>query len=74
MRRKLTVTLAEDVYEGLHRRVGRGRSSSFIEELVRPHVVGDAGLEAAYRRMAADTAREREALVWLEADLDPTLE
>ena len=73
MHRRLTITLAEDVYQGLHRRIGRGQISSFIEELVRPHVIGDAELEAGYRAMAADTAREREALEWIEAVPDETL-
>lgn len=74
MHRKLTITLAEDVYRGLHQQVGRGRISSFIEELVRPHVVDDTELEAAYREMAADTEREREALEWIEAAPDEALE
>jgi predicted CopG family antitoxin len=66
MRRKLTITLAEDVYQRLHRQVGRGQISSFIEELVRPLVAADSE-EAAYREMAADAEREREALEWIEA-------
>jgi hypothetical protein len=74
MHRKLTITLAEDVYQGLHRQVGRGRISSFIEDLVRPHVVDEAELEAAYREMAADAQREREALEWIEAASDEALE
>ncbi len=69
MRRKLTVTVAEDVYKGLHRHVGRGQINSFVEGLVRPHVVDDAPLEAAYREMAADQEREHEALEWIEAAL-----
>ncbi len=73
MHRKLTITLTEEVYEGLRRHVGRGHISGFIEVLVRPHVVDDAECEAAYREMAADTAREREALEWSEAALDETL-
>ena len=68
MHRKLTVTLDDDVYEGLHRVIGRRRISQFIEDLVRPHVVG-ADLDAAYRGMAADEAREREALEWAEATI-----
>ncbi len=72
--RKLTITVADEVYRGLHRRVGRGQISSFIEELVRPHVVDDAELEAAYREMAADTEREREALGWIESAPGETLE
>jgi len=62
----LTITLDERVYEGLHRVVGRRRISRFVESLVRPHVIGKE-LEAAYRRMAQEEAREAEALEWAEA-------
>ena len=74
MHRKLTITLAEEVYRGLHQQIGRGQISSFIEDLVRPHVVDDEELEAAYREMAADEARERDALEWIEAAPDEALE
>jgi hypothetical protein len=57
MRKKLTVD--EEVYDGLHRIVGRRHISRFINALAKPHVVPDA-LEAGYRAMAADEARERE--------------
>jgi predicted CopG family antitoxin len=66
MQRKLTITVSEDVYQGLHRVVGRRRISRFIDQLARPHVV-PADLNAAYQEMAADEAREREALEWSEA-------
>ncbi len=66
MQKKLTITLDECVYEGLHRVVGRRRISRFIESLVRPHVVGE-GLEAADRQMASEEAREAEAIEWDEA-------
>jgi predicted CopG family antitoxin len=66
MRKKLTITLDERVYEGLHRVIGRRHISRFIESLVRPHVIGK-GLKAAYRQMAHDEAREAEALEWAEA-------
>ena len=39
MYKKLTITLEEEIYEGLHRVIGRGAISQFIAELVRPHVV-----------------------------------
>lgn len=68
MQRKLTITVDERVYTGLHRVVGRRRISRFIESLVRPHVVGK-DLEAAYRQMAQEEAREAEALEWAEATL-----
>ena len=38
MRKKLTITIDEDVYAGLYRVAGRGNISRFIESLVRPHV------------------------------------
>jgi predicted CopG family antitoxin len=66
MQRKLTITVSEDVYQGLYRVVGRRRISSFLDQLARPHVV-PADLNAAYQEMAADEAREREALEWSEA-------
>ena len=65
MNRKLTITVSEAVYEGLHRTVGRRRISQFIEKLARPHVLSQ-DLEAAYRDMRADQEREREALAWSE--------
>ena len=65
MNRKLTITVSEAVYEGLHRTIGRRRISQFIEKLARPHVVPQ-DIEAAYRDMAADPAREQEALEWSE--------
>jgi hypothetical protein len=66
MQKKLTITLDEKVYAGLHRTVGRGRISQFIESLVRPHVV-DVNLDRAYREMAQDEIAEREALEFIEA-------
>ena len=39
MRRKLTITIDEAIYDGLHEQIGRGHISSFIEELVRPHLL-----------------------------------
>jgi hypothetical protein len=70
MQRKLTVTLDERVYAGLHAVVGRRRISQFIECLVRPHVIGN-DLELAYQQMAQDEAREAEALEWAESSLPP---
>jgi predicted CopG family antitoxin len=74
MHRKLTITLADDVYQGLHHKVGRGHISSFIEDLVRPYIVDIDALDAAYRDMALDRAREAEALEWIEFAPDEGLE
>ncbi|MBA3714637.1 MAG: addiction module antitoxin [Pyrinomonadaceae bacterium] len=68
MQKKLTITIDEQVYDGLHSVVGRRRISQFIESLVRPHVLNQE-FEAAYRQMAEDEAREAEALEWAEATI-----
>jgi hypothetical protein len=65
VQKKLTITLDEKVYAGLHNVVGRRRISQFIEGLVRPHVIS-ADLDEAYRAMAQDELREAEALDWAE--------
>ena len=66
MHKKLTVTMDERVYEAMHRVIGRGSISRFIEDLVRPHVM-EQDLEANYREMAKDEERENAALEWAEA-------
>ena len=66
MHKRMTITLDEEVYDGLYRRIGKRRMSQFIEDLVRPHVV-DTALDAGYRAMAADQEREVEALEWCDA-------
>jgi hypothetical protein len=65
MQKKLTITVDERVYAGLHSVVGRRRISQFIESLVRPHVIGK-DLELAYQQMALEETREAEALEWAE--------
>lgn len=66
MQKKLTITLDEQVYDGLHATIGRRNISQFIEQLVRPHVL-NTELATAYQQMAADEAREADALAWAEA-------
>ena len=66
MHRKMTITLDEQVYEGLYRRVGKRRMSQFIEDLIRPHVL-DNTLDNGYKAMAADQEREAEAIEWCNA-------
>ena len=68
MQRKLTITIDDEVYEGLYRVVGPRKISGFIEDLVRPHVMAP-DLEAAYAEMAADEGREAEALELAEATI-----
>lgn len=64
--KKLTITVQDDIYEGLYRKVGPRRIGKFLESLARPHVIDD-DLEAAYRDMAADEVREAEAAEWSES-------
>jgi predicted CopG family antitoxin len=65
MSKKLTITVDDDVYEGLHSVVGRRRISRFLNDLARPHVISREVVEG-YRAMAADEERESEALEWIE--------
>jgi predicted CopG family antitoxin len=72
MHKKLTITVDEEVYEGLHRVIGRRRISGFIEELVRPHVAPvpekeDYDALAEYER---ETGLDGDALDWSEALLE----
>jgi len=80
MAKRLTVVVSDEVYDGLHRRVGRGRIGRFLDDLARPHVLGPqpggSGWDEAaeqYRSAAAaeraDPALAREAAAWLRADL-----
>ena len=65
MHKKLTITIDEHIYEGLHTVIGPRRISRFIEDLVRPHVLYP-DLELAYRQMAEDEQREADALEFVE--------
>ncbi len=66
MQKKLTLTIDEDVYNGLRRVIGPRKISRFVEELVRPHVIKEARYDG-YRAMAADAVRESDALEWAES-------
>ena len=65
MAKKLTITVEDEVYEGLHRVIGPRRISRFLNDLARPHVMEQDLLEG-YRAMAADAEYEREAGEWIE--------
>jgi hypothetical protein len=66
MQKKLTITIDEEVYVGLHKIIGPRKISRFVQELVRPHVVRPS-LEAMYAEMAKDEKREKEAEQWAES-------
>jgi len=58
MQKKLTISIDEAVYEGLHRVIGRRNISRFLEGLARPHIL-PAAIDEAYRQMAADEGARR---------------
>jgi predicted CopG family antitoxin len=78
MTKKLTISVSDEVYEGLHRRIGPGRISRFIDELARRHVLEKpatfhGSLADAYRAMAKDEEAERKAREWTESLIGKTL-
>ncbi len=69
MQKKLTITIDEFIYNQLYFVIGARNISKFIEQLVKPHVIS-ASLDMAYKKMAQDKQREKEALEWIESCLD----
>ena len=61
LRNNLMVTIRREIYEALRRLCRRRRTSVVAEPPPWPD------LEAGYREMAADEAREAEAQEWAEA-------
>jgi len=53
------------VYNDLYAVIGKRKISKFIENLIKPHIVGD-NLSLAYQEMAQDAKREIEACQWTE--------
>ena len=68
MQKKLTLTIDEEVYNGLHAVIGQRKISRFIEDIVRPHVL-KKDMYSAYKQMAADKIRESEAFEWAEGTI-----
>lgn len=69
MNHKLTISISEEVYKGLHAKIGARRIGKFLDSLARPHVV-DSDIEAGYKAMAEYHVREQEALEWAESGMD----
>ena len=74
MKHKLTLTIAENVYNALHRQVGRGKIAKFVEDLLVAHLglINDS-LEEGYRAMMADTEQEKEAEDWISSEIGECL-
>ncbi len=70
MRKRLTLTIDQDIYEGLQKTVGKRNISRFIQELLRPRVI-NPDLDEAYAAMAKDRRREAQAAEWQSAARDP---
>lgn len=68
VQKKLTITIDATVYDGLHRAIGRGKISQFIENLVRPHVT-ERELERSYEELAAYEADLAEPGEWMDVSL-----
>jgi len=66
MQKRMTISIDENIHEGLVRIIGRRKISKFLEDLARPHVLKN-DLSMAYQDMAEDTEREEEALEWSNA-------
>ena len=64
--KKLTILVEANVHRALIKKVGRGNIGRFLIEAAKPHLVGNARVRAGYAAMAADQAREKEALEWSE--------
>jgi predicted CopG family antitoxin len=72
MTKKLTITVSDEVYRGLHRRVGRRKISPLIDRLAREHLRAKP-LAQEYAEAASDEGSERDALEWIEPGLGETL-
>jgi len=72
MTKKLTITVSDEVYEGLYRRIGRRKISGFLNNLVRDRLRSHS-LAAEYAEAAKDEQAEREALEWVESAVDECL-
>lgn len=68
MQKKLTISIDEEVYEGLRKTIGPRKISRFVQEIVRSRVMRP-DLNAAYSEMAKDKKREKEAAEWAENTL-----
>lgn len=73
MSKQLTITLDEEMYEGLIGKLaGEQEINDFIVSLLRPHLFKkytEEELDEAYRQMAEHEEHEAEALEWAELDI-----
>jgi hypothetical protein len=65
MTKKLTITVSDEVYRGLHRKIGRRKISRLIDGLAREHLRGRP-MAQEYAEAASDEGAECDALDWIE--------
>jgi predicted CopG family antitoxin len=70
MLKEMTISVEEDVYNTLAPLVAQHRLDEYISTLIRSQPTQTV-LEEAYKAMAADTEREREAQEWCNASFGP---
>ena len=68
MKKKLTISIDEDVYRMLHEKIGRGNIARFIERRIRPFI-DEESLEESYRRIANDKDIQKLAKEWEEGTI-----
>jgi siroheme synthase (precorrin-2 oxidase/ferrochelatase) len=68
-KKKLTIMLDSQVYEGIKNKVGSRRIGAYLSSLARPHVIADT-LQEGYKAMALDKKYNNEASEWIEGTLD----
>jgi len=64
--KKLTILVDADVHRALIKKVGRSNIGRFLINAAKPHLASDSHMRSGYAAMAADQAREKEALEWSE--------
>ena len=72
MAKKLTITVSDDVYDGLYSKIGPRRIGKYLESLVREHLPPRT-LAAEYAEAAKDEEAEADAQEWIEAGVGECL-
>jgi hypothetical protein len=68
-KKKLTIMLDSQVYDGIKNKVGSRGIGAYLSALARPHVLTDT-LQEGYKAMALDKKYNDEASAWIDGTLD----
>jgi glutamate racemase len=66
---KLTLTISENFYNALYQVAGKRNISKYIEDKLLP-LIETTNFESAYKAMAQDEQREKEAQEWCDGLID----